>query len=132
MFFSIVQIMIVTGFCYLTFKTDLKINQGNLNEYNLLTFPSTLLLLAVIVLELINSTTYSFIMSFGVTWDVGRFRELLLIFLILSYALKGITFYLIEESTRQGMWSFRIASVLFLVIFFLYFSFKPLVILFNR
>lgn len=132
MFFSIVQIMIVVGFCYLTFKTDLKINQGNLNEYNLLTFPSTLLLLAVIVLELINSTTYSFIMSFGVTWDVGRFRELLLIFLILSYALKGITFYLIEESTRQGMWSFRIASVLFLVIFFLYFSFKPLVILFNR
>lgn len=132
MFFSIVQIMIVIGFCYLTFKTDLKINQGNLNEYNLLTFPSTLLLLAVIVLELINSTTYSFIMSFGVTWDVGRFRELLLIFLILSYALKGITFYLIEESTRQGMWSFRIASVLFLVIFFLYFSFKPLVILFNR
>lgn len=132
MFFSIVQIMIVVGFCYLTFKTDLKINQGNLNEYNLLTFPSTLLLLAVIVLELINSTTYSFIMSFGVTWDVGRFRELLLIFLILSYALKGITFYLIEESTQQGIWSFRIASVLFLVIFFLYFSFKPLVILFNR
>lgn len=59
MFFSIVQIMIVAGFCYLTFKTDLKINQGNLNEYNLLTFPSILLLLAVIVLELINSTTYS-------------------------------------------------------------------------
>ncbi len=132
MFFSIVQIMIVTGFCYLTFKTDLKINQGDLNEYNLLTFSSTLLLLVVIVLELINSTTYSYIMSFGVTWDIGCFRELLLIFLILSYALKGITFYLIEESTRQGMWSFRIASVLFLVIFFLYFSFKPLVILFNR
>ena len=132
MFFSIVQIMIVVGFCYLTFKTDLKINQGDLNEYNLLTFSSTLLLLVVIVLELINSTTYSFIMSFGVTWDIGCFRELLLIFLILSYALKGITFYLIEESTRQGMWSFRIASVLFLVIFFLYFSFKPLVILFNR
>ncbi len=132
MFFSIVQIMIVAGFCYLTFKTDLKINQGDLNEYNLLTFSSTLLLLVVIVLELINSTTYSYIMSFGVTWDIGCFRELLLIFLILSYALKGITFYLIEESTRQGMWSFRIASVLFLVIFFLYFSFKPLVILFNR
>ena len=132
MFFSILQILVIVGFCYITFKSDFKITPQNLNEYNLLTFPSTLLLLVIIVLELINSTTYSFIMSFGVTWDVGCFRELLLIFLILSYALKGITFYLIEESTRQGMWSFRIASVLFLVIFFLYFSFKPLVILFNR
>lgn len=132
MFFSILQILVIVGFCYITFKSDFKITPQNLNEYNLLTFPSTLLLLAIIVLEPINSSTYSYIMSFGVTWDIGCFRELLLIFLILSYALKGITFYLIEESTRQGMWSFRIASVLFLVIFFLYFSFKPLVILFNR
>ena len=131
MFFSILQILVIVRFCYITFKSDFKITPQNLNEYNLLTFPSTLLLLAIIVLELINSSTYSYIMSFGVTWDIGCFRELLLIFLILSYALKGITFYLIEESTRQGMWSFRIASVLFLVIFFLYFSFQPLVIIFN-
>ncbi len=37
MFFSILQILVIVGFCYITFKSDFKITPQNLNEYNLLT-----------------------------------------------------------------------------------------------